>query len=659
MKPINFRNSWSSIRMADDGQPATIALTGLIGGGWFGEDGTTYDDFTAALDAIPQDREIVMRVNSEGGSIFVALGIFSRLLERRNNLTAKIEGMALSAASWVPAAAKRVETSKYARWFLHGAQALVIGGSEDLRDVANQLDEETDNIATLLADHRGRSKDEWLDMMAADTWLTGQAAVDEGLADGLIEAPSTSSNRFPVNRLRRFFINVPDSLPPGGVVRGRNSTPANSVNTTMAQPTTPPANAAPAAPAAQPAPANTTPPAPAAAAPAPAAPVVAVPVVAVPSNGANPPDANLATLITAMNAQTERMNRFLETVERSQQSALPGTDPLPRPGVQNLGNPLIEEYRRMKPGEARNAFRVQNHGEIIRVATSVNPANANTISTSLLTDYLSDALIVVATNRLTALSLFARDFGTDRIAPYNVVQVRKFSSGSAAVVQTSGTGISNYESGDSTVDNIPVTVKELSKSFHVTNTEMNSGSRLAHLAEGSARIFANAISDQWTALLKAATYGTALTIGAASNFDADDLRPILAAAKNFDAKNLVLDGGHLAYLLPKDKNAFRLGEQGAYGFDLIAEQNRWTGADSNTAGFVCSPNAIALASGLPVALPAEEFLSLGTVVIPGVNLTVQTATWFSRASRTFWSSFDVMLGAAAGDTTQAEVLITA
>ena len=57
----------------------------------------------------------------------------------------------------------------------------------------------------LLADNRGRSKQDWLDMMASDTWLTGQAAVDEGLADGLIASSASPSNRFPAQRLRRYF----------------------------------------------------------------------------------------------------------------------------------------------------------------------------------------------------------------------------------------------------------------------------------------------------------------------------------------------------------------------------------------------------------------------------------------------------------------------
>ena len=41
------------------------------------------------------------------------------------------------------------------------------------------------------------------------------------------------------------------------------------------------------------------------------------------------------------------------------------------------------------------------------------------------------------------------------------------------------------------------------------------------------------------------------------------------------------------------------------------------------------------------------------------GLSVLLSVWYSRASRAHMASYDIMFGAAAADTTQAEVLITA
>ena len=69
-------------------------------------------------------------------------------------------------------------------------------------------------------------------------------------------------------------------------------------------------------------------------------------------------------------------------------------------------------------------------------------------------------------------------------------------------------------------------------------------------------------------------------------------------------------------------------------------------------GVVCAPSALAVASGVPLELPPGEFLELSSVSLESLGLTVQIASWFSRAGRVWWSSFDVMFGAAKGDTTQ-------
>lgn len=278
----------------------------------------------------------------------------------------------------------------------------------------------------------------------------------------------------------------------------------------------------------------------------------------------------------------------------------------------------------------------------------------NTINSNLLADSLSNAVLTVAGDRLAALRHFSRNFGTDPLAPRAKVQVRKVTNAGGA--QTNPT---NFETGDTTVDAVEVDVDQVSRSFHVTNDEMQSGHRVEHLAEINARVFAEAISDRWTGLLIADNYPSPLVVGAAGDFDKGDLSPILSAAKNFDAKNLVLDGGHLAYLLPTERTHFRRGEPGAYGFDILTEQNRWTDAEENTVGFVASPNAIAMASGMPADIPGGEFLVNAQVTLPGIDLVVAIYMWYARATRSFWASYDVMFGAAVGDAAQGRILVSA
>lgn len=155
------------------------------------------------------------------------------------------------------------------------------------------------------------------------------------------------------------------------------------------------------------------------------------------------------------------------------------------------------------------------------------------------------------------------------------------------------------------------------------------------------------------------TYGAATAIGAAASFSASDLAAVLEIAKNYPSKNLLLDWEHLARLLPSDKTSFRLGEQGAYGFDIIAEQNRWTSAETNACGFLCNPAAIAVLAGPPAdGAAGRNILSRQAFTVEPLGLPVVLHTWFNTKTRTVWHSFDVMFGAAVGDATAGEVLVT-
>jgi hypothetical protein len=96
---------------------------------------------------------------------------------------------------------------------------------------------------------------------------------------------------------------------------------------------------------------------------------------------------------------------------------------------------------------------------------------------------------------------------------------------------------------------------------------------------------------------------------------------------------------------------------GYFGFANILEQNDWTGASTNAVGFVCGQDAIAIASGLPVGMIAGEFVEQRSVDLSN-GLSVLLSVWYSRATRAHMASYDIMFGAAAADTTQAEVLTT-
>jgi hypothetical protein len=487
--------------------------------------------------------------------------------------------------------------------------------------MADALDQHAAILAGVYEKKTGKTASAIRAAMKAETWFTSAEAIDFGLADSITEKQPAMQ----ANAARAWVTAAISKLSTGStnaVADGANTAPTSQTPHNMETKTPDPV--VPAAPAA----------------PAPAAPA-AIDIEAI-----------VAKAVAA-------------AISAKAPTAAPAPEPI-APRIENLGNPLIEAHRKMQAGAQRRDFLIQNHAELLRQASIHAPQNANTFTSTLVVDYLADALITVAPTRLALVNAFSRNVGLDNLRPLAVVRVKRYTTGTAA--QTNPT---NWETNnDSQLAATSVTVDQISKNFTVTQQELNQGFSLADLAAGSADLFAYGISDKLTAIMTAANFGTAITIGTAANFDSSDLPAILAAAKNYRSKNLILDGGHIARIQFSGLTTAAAGtvampdsrygplNNGRFGFDVIAENNRWTGAETNAAGFVCGPDAIAIAAGLPVGMVAGEFIEQRAVTTSN-GLSALLSVWYSRATRSHMASYDIMFGAATGDTTQAEVLITA
>lgn len=279
----------------------------------------------------------------------------------------------------------------------------------------------------------------------------------------------------------------------------------------------------------------------------------------------------------------------------------------------------------------------------------------NTIDADLLIDTLSNKAITFLGARLAPLSAFSNDFTTDELVQAKSVQVPKITAGS-----TTQTNPTTFESGDTTTSNIAVPINHYSNSFHITSAQANQRIRLEMLAEGALKNLSNKISDVWTALVLDADISTTNTTVAQASFAAANAKAMwgqIAACAN---KTLLLDGVAYAQLAPSDKNAFQLGESGAYGFDGIHLQTRWTGATANVYGLAAGREFLACAAGIPLQAPgvAEKMISQKVIQLPGIGLPIQVNLWVSSSTRQLWCSYDIMFGAAIADGAAAALVLS-
>ena len=273
---------------------------------------------------------------------------------------------------------------------------------------------------------------------------------------------------------------------------------------------------------------------------------------------------------------------------------------------------------------------------------------ANPINSALLLDVLSERAETVLPNVLAPLRAFSKDFSTDELIQGKAVQVPLASAGSTTL-----TNPTDFEAGDGTLGVIGVTCNHYSQPFHISAQQHNQKLRLESLALVNLNALAQKITDVITALITAANYtGTAETIASAS-FAAANAKSLWGKLTKSREKYLLLDPVAYAQLLPVDRNSFDIATQGAYGFKGVFAQNTWTGAIANCNGFACSPEAMAIAAGLPQQVPglAQALVDQRVVQLEALGLAVQMNVWVSTKTRALWASYDVMFGAAVGQAT--------
>jgi hypothetical protein len=277
---------------------------------------------------------------------------------------------------------------------------------------------------------------------------------------------------------------------------------------------------------------------------------------------------------------------------------------------------------------------------------------ANTIAAALLADVVRERVITVLQNRFAPLNAFSQDFSADEMAPLAKIQVKKATAGSTTL-----TNATNFEQGDSTLAAVEVQVAQYTQPFHMTNAEMQSGHKMADLVDINIGALADKIMSVALVPVTVANYGTASVVDTAANFDVDDLQTLWGDLAKSETKNLVLQGDYFAKFLPTNRESFVPGD-GGYGFDGFYLNTAFTGAGANITGFACHPQALAVASGVPVlnAALANLLLDSQVITIPGLNLSVTWYQWASTSSRQVWSSFDVMFGAKAADTTAMKIV---
>ena len=128
--------------------------------------------------------EVNLSVNSPGGSLFDGISIYTALASSGKKITAKVMGVAASAASLVVMAASKIVMPKNTHLMIHKAGWVAAGNADDFRAQAAVLDSLDASIVATYAARTGKPEAVIQALLdAGDTWMTAEEAVAAGFAD--------------------------------------------------------------------------------------------------------------------------------------------------------------------------------------------------------------------------------------------------------------------------------------------------------------------------------------------------------------------------------------------------------------------------------------------------------------------------------------------
>lgn len=168
---------------------ATIYIYDMIDPYW----GVSATSFVAALNSVSDAKVLHLRINSPGGDVFEGRAIVEAIKRFAGKTIAHVDSLAASAASSIAIAANEVEIAPGAFFMIHNASGMVWGDKTDMRTTADLLEKVEGTIVADYVAKTGKTTEEVVAWMDAETWFTGDEAVANGFADRTTPAAANAA----------------------------------------------------------------------------------------------------------------------------------------------------------------------------------------------------------------------------------------------------------------------------------------------------------------------------------------------------------------------------------------------------------------------------------------------------------------------------------
>lgn len=169
-----------------------LYLEGVIASESWYDDEVSPKQFRDELDKV--SGAITVRINSPGGDVFAGMQIYNMLKDRSGDVTVIVDALAASAASFIAMAGDKIIMNTGSMMMIHKASTIAWGNEDEMQEVIEMLRKTDDSIVSVYAARTGKSKEEIKQLLADETWMTADEAVEMGFADEAMAGKTSLSN---------------------------------------------------------------------------------------------------------------------------------------------------------------------------------------------------------------------------------------------------------------------------------------------------------------------------------------------------------------------------------------------------------------------------------------------------------------------------------
>jgi len=185
--PVRWKEATTQMDYGIDVEASSILLFGEI------MDGSLYDIITRIRAILHMRKEknknnpINLIINSDGGSVYEALGIIDYIQSLDVKVNTICRGRAMSAAALILCAGTGIRAaSQYSTIMFHEISSDIYGKSSDMKANVQHMEKLEEILLEIVETNSNKDKDYWKNVTIKDYYITPKEALDLGVIDAII-----------------------------------------------------------------------------------------------------------------------------------------------------------------------------------------------------------------------------------------------------------------------------------------------------------------------------------------------------------------------------------------------------------------------------------------------------------------------------------------